>query len=359
MERLLIIHWNRSTGPEPIIQYPPHKTFPSKELFLKIWAQHELNKESTIIELQAPPEDGLHTYLSILQEFENELYFLILVYNIKANPEGISPDILAVIGKNLLELINTNKITRAISEAFTTISNYSKLESEKLVLFFQDKIKYTILDILKRGVISKEELYKTLRQEYGFSTINVDLLLISFLKENLIKKSVIPGSKECYFLIKDLTFARIPPKNLVLNVDDDKIVKKYEKELNKLFRNYRCEEEIESKDLIHLLIDKDIFILIKTLRENSITINECLNMLNNREDIFSELLEKKIIFEAKGRVFLLSDVRFIKFTPYYLIRNLIQRYHDQEISLNELASHLKLLLTNYDDIKTLLDYTIL
>ena len=49
MERIIIVHWNKSTGPEPIIQYPPGE-FPPKEIFLKIWAIHELDKESSMIE---------------------------------------------------------------------------------------------------------------------------------------------------------------------------------------------------------------------------------------------------------------------------------------------------------------------
>ncbi|MHA2431400.1 MAG: hypothetical protein ACXACC_10290, partial [Promethearchaeota archaeon] len=52
MERLIIVHWNKSTGPEPLIQYPPEKEFPKKDLFLKIWAQHELDKENFLIELE-------------------------------------------------------------------------------------------------------------------------------------------------------------------------------------------------------------------------------------------------------------------------------------------------------------------
>ena len=343
MKSLLLCHCNKSTGPESIIHYPPDKNLITKDLLLKIWAQHELDKDNTMIELQVSAEnEAFRKYISILQEHENEIYFLILIY--EKEEEVISPDILAIIGRNLLELMNTNKITRAISEAFNTINNYSKHESQNLINFFQDKIKFTILQILEEGVISKSNLTNKLRQEYGFSTLNIDLLLISFLTENLIVKKIVPGFKECYFLINDLTYARIPPVKLPEMIKDDQILKRYQQDLIQFFSNYEYTKEIQSKSLTGFLIDKDIYNLIKELRHRSLTVNECLNSLNNKEDLFTELLEKKIIFEMKGECFLFSDIRFIKFTPLYIINNLKQRYQDQNISLDQYHAHLKLLL---------------
>lgn len=359
MERLIIVHWNKSTGPEPIIQYPPEKTFPPKDLFLKIWARHELNKENAMIELESQTENEQFKYISIIQEYENELYFLVLVYNKEKMIDIIAPDILAVIGKNLLELMNTNKITRAISESFNTIRNYSKLEGEDLILFFQDKIKYTILQILRNGVISKIELSNALRRDYGFSTINIDLLLVSFLRENLIIKKIIPGSKECYFLVKDLICARVPPKRIPDEDIEEKVLKKYKKEFVRFYSNYNYNQEIEHKDIINYLLDSEVYGLIKELRKKDISVNECLNLLNNKEELFDELLEKKYIFEAKGIVYLFSDIRFIKFTPYYIMKTLINRYKNQEISLNQYSSHIELLIERLEVKPDTVDYTVI
>ncbi|MFX0032733.1 MAG: hypothetical protein ACFE8E_06420 [Candidatus Hodarchaeota archaeon] len=357
MERLIIVHWNKSTGPEPLIQYPPEKEFPKKDFFLKVWAQHELNKENFLIEI----EDQNKHYISILQEFESELYFLVLVLSDKKKKEEvISPDILAIIGKNLIELMNTNKITRAISEAFNTIKDYNKLESEDLINFFLDKIKFTILQILRNGVISKTELTNQLRLEYGFSTVNIDLLLISFLRENLIIKKNVPGSKECYFLIKDLTSARVPPKRIPDEENiDEKVLKKYKKEFAKFYSRYNCSQELENKTILNFLIDRDVYLLMKNLRNTNLSVNACLSLLNNRQDLFDELLEKKIIYEAKGMVYLFSDIRFLKFSPFYIIKILIKRYQNQEISLNQYLSHIELFLYELTDQSTLLNYMVI
>jgi len=352
MERIILTHWNTSTGPEPIIQYPPEKNFPSKELLLKIWAKHETNKEKSMIEFI--PEDEDNSYVSIIHRMEGEDYFLILVYKQKETLEDIikeSPEILALISKNLIELINTNKITRTISEAFNTIRNYSKLDDEEnLINFFQDRIKYTILEILRKGVISKFGLINILRHEYGFSTVNIDLILISFLHENLIIKKNVPGSKECYFLVKDLSCTRIPPKSLPSEQLEEKGLKKFKESLKKYYFDYYNLSDFENKTIIQtVLFNKDVFSLLRTLREKRLTVNDCLNILNNKEELFNELLDKKFIYETKGFVYLFSDVRFIKFSPYYLIEELVDRYQNQEISLNEYMAHLKLLTKQMED----------
>lgn len=343
MERIILTHWNKQTGPEPIIQYPPEKPFPPKAIFLKIWAKHELNKENSMIEFT--PEEGEDSFISIIQQFENERYFLVLVYKQGNMKETISPDILAIMSKNLVELINTNKITRAVSEAYTTIKNYSKLDEEEILInFFQDKIKNTILQILRNGVISKSDLTNKLRHDYGFSTVNIDLILISFLRENLIVKKNVPGSKECYFLINDLSYTRIPPKGLPIDKDDKSVSKKYKDLLENFYFNYDIISDIENRTIIQtVLLDKDVFSLIKTLRDGRVSVNDCLSILNNKQELLNELLEKKFIFEAKGFVYLFSDVRFIKFKPYFIIERLVERYKNQDISLNEYLAHLKLL----------------
>ena len=83
--------------------------------------------------------------------------------------------------------------------------------------------------------------------------------------------------------------------------------------------------------------------LIKTLRERTISVDECINMLDNRTELFEELLEKMYIFEDKGIVFLLSDLRFVKFTPIYMFNRLRKRIEDNSISLDEFLQYLKIL----------------
>ena len=208
-------------------------------------------------------------------------------------------------------------------------------------------------------MISKSELSEILRKEYGFSTVNIDLLLISFLREKLVLKKSLPGSKECYFLIKDISYMRIPPKELPDEETDENTAKKFKKEFVKFYSNYNCSQEIDSKVILNFLIDNEVFNLIRALRKNEITVNDCLSCLNNREELFEELLEKKIIFEAKGNVYLFTDIRFIKYTPYYIIKILPSRYKNQEISLDQYLCHLELLINQLRDNSSILDYSLI
>lgn len=364
MQRIIIVHWNKSSGPEPIIQYPPERSFPPKELFLKIWTKHELGKEKPFVELFI--EETKEQYISIIQELEGEIYFLIMVYiYTKKNVDHIIrdyPDTLASIGKELIVSINTNKLPRAISEAFNTIKNYSKFDIEvNLLNFFHDKLRYTILKILRKGAISKNELANVLRQDYGFSGVNTDLILISFLREKLIEKRNIPGIKECYFLVNDLSCSRMPPLELPVKSDEVEyyVIEDYKKKLFSLFANYDSNTEIENKILIRFLMDKDVYSLLKTLREKTLSVSDCINILNNKEELFSELLERNLIYEAKGVVYILSDFRFIKFTPYYLMEKLSNQYKNQKISYDEYITHLKLLTEKYKIRPIYVDYEII
>jgi len=364
MQRIIIVHWNKSSGPEPIIQYPPERSFPPQELLLKVWTKHELSKESPFVELF--DEESQNQYISILQELEGEIYFLIIVYKYtKKNIEHIIrdyPDTLAGIGKELIESINTNKLPRAISEAFNTIKNYSKFDIEvNLLNFFHDKLKHTILKILRNGAISRNELANVLRQDYGFSAINTDLILISFIRERLIEKRIIPGINECYFLVKDLSCTRIPPVELPVKSDEveHQVIEDYKNKLFSFFTNYDSNTEVENKKLIRFLVDSDVYSLLKTLREKNLTVSECINILNNKEELFNELLDKDFIYEAKGMVYILSDFRFIKFTPYYLMEKLSSQYKTQKISFDEYITHLKLLTREFKERPTDIDYEII
>ena len=130
--------------------------------------------------------------------------------------------------------------------------------------------------------------------------------------------------------------------------------------IKNFYFNYDGVPEIENKTVIHLLVNNhEVYNLLKALREQNLSVNQCLNILDNDEDLFSEILEKQIIFESKGMVYLLSDCRFIKFTPFYIIKKLIKRYKNQEISRDEYHAHLKLLIDKYQEQQSIIDYEII
>jgi hypothetical protein len=184
---------------------------------------------------------------------------------------------------------------------------------------------------------------------------------MSFIRENLIIKKILNGPKEVYFLIKDISCVRIPPKEIHIPPNDkyiEEILKDYKKKLMQFYYNIDLINKIDNKSIINFFLDNDIRSLLKILRDRRLSVSECLNILNNKEELFNELLEQNVIYEAKGFVYLFSDIRFIKFTPYYLIEKLAKRYQDQEISLDEYITHLKLLIEQLGDHLSYMDYEI-
>ena len=108
------------------------------------------------------------------------------------------------------------------------------------------------------------------------------------------------------------------------------------------------------------LLNPQFFPMLQTTLEKNLYLILATNCRRfEKEELFTELLDKKFIYEAKGNVFIFSDVRFIKFHPSYIIRKLVERYHIQEISLNEYITHLKLLTEEFDNRPMDIDYEII
>jgi len=364
LDKIIIVRWDSQLGPQFIIQYPPEKEMPKKDLFVKIWAKYELQKEKSIIVLTTEDIDkdmGKKNinYLTVTQQYEGELYFFILELERLQKDQNFEDysEILGSISKNLIELIHSDKFMRALSEGYTQIKGFVKLEKEQNIInIFKDKIKTHILKVLEKGVISKVELINKLKENYGFSGENIDLLLSSFLKEGLILKKDLPGIKECIFLVKDLVCIRIPPNFSTLNLGHKKIAGKklkvsskkfYKDYINKLkefFTNFDNISEIKDNTLYALFFNENIYNLIKKLRETTIPVEKALIVLEDKQELFNDLLDKTIILERKGMIYLFSDIRFISFLPIFILKNLKERYDNMEITSDQYVTHVEILL---------------
>lgn len=364
MDKIIIVRWDTQLGPQFIIQYPPEKEMPKKDLFVKIWAKYELQKEKSIIVLTTEDIDkdmGKKNinYLTVTQQYEGELYFFILELERLQKDQNFEDysEILGSISKNLIELIHSDKFMRALSEGYNQIKGFVKLEKEQNIInIFKDKIKTHILKVLEKGVISKVELINKLKENYGFSGENIDLLLSSFLKEGLILKKDLPGIKECIFLVKDLVCIRIPPNFSTLNlghkkkegkelkVSSKKLYKDYVNKLKEFFTNFDVISEIKDNTLYALFFNENIYNLIKKLRETTIPVEKALIVLEDKQELFNDLLDKTIIFERKGMIYLFSDIRFISFLPIFILKSLKERYDNMEITSDQYVTHIKILL---------------
>jgi len=71
MDKIVIIRWDKQAGPQLIVQYPPEKETLSKDLFFKIWAKYELNKEQLLWFNQTKPDEELYDLENDPHELHN------------------------------------------------------------------------------------------------------------------------------------------------------------------------------------------------------------------------------------------------------------------------------------------------
>ena len=66
MLKIIIVKNDIKLGPQPILQFPPDRDFPENEIFLRIWAHHEMDSDKNVIELHSDKnEENSKKFLSV------------------------------------------------------------------------------------------------------------------------------------------------------------------------------------------------------------------------------------------------------------------------------------------------------
>ncbi|MBN2157198.1 MAG: hypothetical protein JW776_14230 [Candidatus Lokiarchaeota archaeon] len=339
--KLSIFKWDHQLGPAPIRQYPPDLEFPKKEILLRIWALHELNNESIVNFV----EDH-QNYLSIMYKSHNEFYFSLLELNIKENSSKYQ-DVFLNLSPTLFNAIGKPNFSRILSETYSMIEDYSKLNRDQLFFnLYKDKHKLIILNSLRKGVISKDNLCQNLNTRYGLAETNFDILITPFQHLGLVTENTIHGSNN-FYMIKDVYGGRIPPNDLyhALLESNDDMDKKYISYLIEFFNTYRPEKDDEENlmKISKLLSDSQIYNSLKILYENKLKRGRFLDMISQDIQSYQKLRDLKLIIEVEDFLYPLSEIHFFTFTPLYIISELGKRFQKNEISTEELICHIRLL----------------
>lgn len=330
-------------GPESLIQYPPNPDipFPKKEILLRIWSLHELNREPIVHFV----EDNVN-FLSIMTKTHEEFYFALLELGIQEDPSKFR-DIFLNLSNTLFNSIGQDRFSLILSETYTMISEYSKLNQDQFLFnLFKDRNKVHILNMLRTGVISKNEICDYLKSKYGIAEINFEILIAPFQHLGLIIENNIHGSSN-FYLIKDVYGARIPPDELYSELlkSTDEMDKKYIKYIAEFFQHYTPsmdKDEILIK-ISKLLSDTQIYNSLNILYKNKLKRNRFLDMISQDIQSYTQLRDLKLIVEVEDFLYPLSEIHFYTFTPLYLIRDLGMRFQKNEISTEELFYHIRLL----------------
>lgn len=341
MKKLILVKWDMRLGPNTLVQFPPEASFPPNELLLQIWAKHETTPNSNFIAVFDEEKQIKYCSLQKVDLKTHETFFIILELSIEADVQ-IYQEILNSIGNELIENYNTPHFSHFLSETYRAIKNYAEMDEKQLFFrLFEDNTRIHIFQILRQGAISKRLLREKLRSQFGYTNLNLDLLLTPFHRLRLIKTEPVPGEPETIFLINDLYAIRVPPANKPDNHIVREKIQQYfvkdqimmENELHKLFPLFKQRKNVE---LINLISQQN---------KEGIKYHVALEMVGNNKEILSDLKAANIIdIIDEDSIFLMSDIQFMTLKPKYLIPILAKRYQNNEISLDQLLKQISLIL---------------
>jgi len=336
MKKLILVQWNVKTGPLNLVQFPPEEEIIPNEFLLKIWAKHEMNSASNFCSLK----EGKKFYCSLLKihKIENQPYFVILELE-EMDDVRIFEEILENIAEDLINRVGKPYFSHVLTETYTTIKHYSDLDEFQIFLrLFEDKSRIDILQILRKGVLSKPKLQNLLEEQFGYANLNLDLLLTPFIRLGMISVLNDAGSNISFYLTHDAYVCRVPPKN------PPKVVE-IEEKITKYFSNPQILDDELVQDIVKIHQQPGVKELNSLLREdvpNGIDYEIALTTVKNNPTILEELERFSFIYiYEEKRVFLFSILEFVKFNPSYLLPILKKRYESKEISLEQLIHQIE------------------
>lgn len=338
LKRIVLVKWDSKLGPTPLVQFPPEKLSIDNEVLLKIWANHEMSVNQPVIEITTEASRVVSYYL----ERHRNRYFLVGLTSLDDTTNYA--DLFSSIAINLVNSLDTPQFIRILSESFHTIKNYATLNEEQVYFkIFSDLTRRSILTILREGAISRGALETQLQDVYGFTTVNLELLLSPFHQLKLVQRQTIYET-DVYFLVQDVACVRVPPKQLL--AQKSPLDPAYFSHLRGFFQHYDPLHE-EKSDVIHRVIETAlqpaVYEVIELLRAGPMKELDFLEMLKTNRKLMRELIDLHIIVKIGNHIYLLSDIKFLNFLPSYIYTSLIRRFMAREIPVDYLIRHAELL----------------
>jgi hypothetical protein len=270
----------------------------------------------------------------------------------------------------ILKLINNNDFPELF---FNIIDNFSFLEpltdEQRVAALYNSEARGFILQKLAERPCSRNELEVWLKEEYDIAAMDLQGLLVQFVKMNIIKQSYeAPKGKKrkelYYFLVKDVYLFRIPPKKIIDAVKKGKLEQLdggYYDEVKDFFEEYELTPG-EINKLGILLAIPNLYKIVTLLREEVYEMDELridfLERFNYMPSNFAyllKLLEKSDIVKIYKKVgggnkkilALKSDIQYQFFFPEYLVDNIRKAWRENVIDKGIALKHLTMLRDEY------------
>ncbi len=357
---LIIMNWNERIGAEVKASYPEELSITPATL-MQVYSQHEFTGDAGMVSFITGP-------LNIASYYSGPemSYYMILLLEMDEDADTYEEG-LADMSRQILSNLDDNAYIQILPSLFQRISVYPKLNPEqKLALMYQGEIKRMIIERLRNeAILTKAELMIWLKDQYSQGFFDLESILVGLIKEDLIKVASVKGiTSEVIFAVRDIMISRIPPITLMNDVENRglpiELKEDYRNEVKNFFSGYRPTEPDNLKLINDIILDPQIYEVIKLLRVAAVTRDD-LEKLRKKgvEDIdyvLKKLWENKtiLVFSDKGGneyYCLCNDILIKKFYPDYLIDVVREAYTTKTQNNAVLVQELEMLKEAYYDIQ--------
>jgi len=352
---MIIMKWDERTGAVITAKYPDELMVTDKTL-MQVYSTHEYAQEAGMISMMVGPL----TIASYYTGAEHNIY-VILALNADEDPD-VFEEGLSDISRIIIQNIDTEAYKGILSSLFQRVSVYPTLdESQKLMMIYLDETKRLLLKRLRdEGSVTKSEVAVWLKDKYKSGFVDLESVITSFIKANLIKQTSVKGiTSESLFMVNDLFLYRVPATEIVKSPQTHglpaQLAPDYLAECKTFFTNYLPSEEDNIKAL-DILLDPQVYETVKLLRTAIVTRDD-LEKLKKKgvEDIeyvlkrlwegnFLTVMQDKTGNEYYG---LKTDMKIKKFFPEFLMNRIRQDHNDKVKNNQVLLDHLQILQEAY------------
>jgi len=353
---LVIMRWDIKVSTEILAKYPEELVI-SEETLMQIYAAHEYTGEPGMISLLVGPLNIASYYTGR----EKPLY-IILLLNLDEDADAYEGG-LADISRVIFQNYEDNAYLEIIPFLFQRLSTYPHLNDEQsLAITYLDGVNRLIINRLRdEGVISKSELKIWLKDQYREGFFDVDAILMELIKKEIIKEASVKGMpSELIFLINDLLMIRRPPIKLLKNPVEcglpEKFVEEYNVAVKNFFQKYRSSDEDNLKILDDIIVDPQVYEILKLLRISIVTKNVLEKLRKKGVDDIDGGLKKlwdcqmiHVFQDTKGNEYyaLLTDFYNSLIYPKYMLNTIIYQYGVKSKSEGVLVEYLNVLEDAY------------
>ena len=231
------------------------------------------------------------------------------------------------------------------------LTNLTKIQ--KVGLLYMGPERSTTMDLLRQGPISRHSLLMTLQSIKD--TTNIDMVLRPFTELNIIRRDWAKGMKdkrsgllwgqgEYIFMVKDVILIRIPPKQIIEQMEtNDSYGAEYLEKLKEFYAEYSPYNKFkeESKLLSSFILNSDIYDLLALLSNRTYArekMPKVMSEFSDPEKVIDQLIEAKLVTSIKdnaGRnwICLLGEINPLVVFPEYMGTTIQDRVIKKEQSL--------------------------